>query len=98
VRVHGTTGETPIARFTRDEATALRPLAGMPLYINARDLLRRVGVDCAIEVDGNAYSVPWRLIGERVRVRRRRLRIQTRSIQRPGGSARAGLRRCFAPV
>lgn len=24
--------------------------------------------DCAIEVDGNAYSVPWRLIGERVRV------------------------------
>ena len=24
--------------------------------------------DCAIEVDGNAYSVPWRLIGETVRV------------------------------
>ncbi len=24
--------------------------------------------DCCIEVDGNAYSVPWRLIGERVRV------------------------------
>ena len=24
--------------------------------------------DCAIEVDGNAYSVPWRLIGERVSV------------------------------
>ncbi|MBV9153782.1 MAG: hypothetical protein JO204_18610 [Alphaproteobacteria bacterium] len=24
--------------------------------------------DCAIEVDGNAYSVRWRLIGERVRV------------------------------
>lgn len=68
VRVHGTTGETPIERFTRDEATALRPLAGTPPFINARDLLRRVGADCAIEVDGNAYSVPWRLIGERVRV------------------------------
>ena len=24
--------------------------------------------DCAVEVDTNAYSVPWRLIGERVRV------------------------------
>ena len=36
--------------------------------MTARDLLRRVGADCAIEVDGNAYSVPWRLIGERVRV------------------------------
>jgi hypothetical protein len=36
--------------------------------MSARDLLRRVGADCAVEVDGNAYSVPWRLIGERVRV------------------------------
>ncbi|MGU3419395.1 Mu transposase domain-containing protein, partial [Methylobacterium sp. D54C] len=32
------------------------------------DLVRRVGADCAVSVDGNAYSVPWRLIGERVRV------------------------------
>ena len=28
----------------------------------------RVGADCAVAVDGNAYSVPWRLIGEQVRV------------------------------
>jgi transposase len=68
VRVHGTTGEAPMERFARDEAAALRPLAGTPPFISARDLLRRVGADCAIEVDGNAYSVPWRLIGERVRV------------------------------
>lgn len=27
-----------------------------------------IGADCAVSVDGNAYSVPWRLIGERVRV------------------------------
>lgn len=67
-RVHGTTGEPPIVRFARDEAAALRSLAGTPPFINARDLLRRVGADCAIEVDGNAYSVPWQLIGERVRV------------------------------
>ena len=55
-------------RFTRDEATMLQPLAGIPPFITARDLVRRVGADCAVEVDGNAYSVPWRLIGERVRV------------------------------
>jgi transposase len=68
VRVHGTTGEPPIERFVRDEVAALRPVAGTPPFVSARDLLRRVGADCAIELDGNAYSVPWRLIGERVRV------------------------------
>jgi transposase len=67
-RVHGTTGEPPIERYHRDEARALKPLAGLPPFITARDLVRRVGADCAIEVDGNAYSVPWRLIGERVHV------------------------------
>jgi hypothetical protein len=67
-RIHGTTGEAPIERFIRDEAAMLQPLAGMPRFITARDLVRRVGTDCAVEVDSNAYSVPWRLIGERVRV------------------------------
>jgi hypothetical protein len=68
VRVHGTTGEAPMERFLRDEAMRLRPADGIAPFTTARDLLRRVGADCAIEVDGNAYSVPWRLIGERVRV------------------------------
>jgi hypothetical protein len=67
-RVHGTTGESPRERFDRDEAAALRPLAGLPPFTTARDLVRSVGADCAVAVDGNAYSVPWRLIGERVRV------------------------------
>ena len=34
----------------------------------ARDLIRTVQGDCSVEVDANAYSVPWRLVGERVRV------------------------------
>lgn len=67
-RAHGTTGEAPGARFARDEARALQPLTGVPPFSAARDLVRRVGADCAVSVDGNAYSVPWRLIGERVRV------------------------------
>ena len=68
VRIHGTTGEVPIERFLRDEARALQPLAGRPPFQQSRELVRRVQADCCIEVDGNAYSVPWRLIGERVRV------------------------------
>ena len=46
----------------------LRPIAGVPPFEAARELVRKVGADCAIEVDGNAYSVPLRLIGESVRV------------------------------
>jgi transposase len=67
-RVHGTTGEMPIERFRRSEERALRPVAGIPPFTAARELVRKVQADCAIEVDGNAYSVPWRLIGERVSV------------------------------
>jgi hypothetical protein len=67
-RIHGTTGEPPITRFERDEATALRPIDGRPPFRQRRELSRRVQSDCAIEVDTNAYSVSWRLIGERVQV------------------------------
>lgn len=67
-RVHGTTGEVPIERFRRAEANALRSIAGIPPFAVSRELVRKVQADCAIEVDGNAYSVPWRLIGETVRV------------------------------
>jgi transposase len=68
VRAHGTTGEAPMGRFERDEARRLQPLGGRPPFRSCRDLVRTVRNDCAIEVDGNAYSVPWRLIGERVAV------------------------------
>jgi len=68
VREHGTTGEAPLARFRREEAAALRPLDGRPPFRQVRDLIRRVSSDCCVEVDTNAYSVPWRLIGETVRV------------------------------
>jgi transposase len=68
VRVHGTTGETPIGRFVQAEAAALKPLAGTPPFRTVRELTRQVSSDCTVQVDGNAYSVPWRLIGENVRV------------------------------
>ena len=68
VRVHGTTGEAPIARFERDEAHRLKPLGSRPPFGALRELSRIVGNDCAVEIDTNSYSVPWRLIGERVAV------------------------------
>jgi len=66
-RVHGTTGELPIVRFA-DEAPALRPLGGRAPFGQLRDLVRKVRPDCAIDLDTNSYSVPWRLIGESVQV------------------------------
>jgi transposase len=68
VRVHGTTGEAPIARFVRDEAHRLKALGDRPAFGSLRELSRVVGNDCSVEVDTNSYSVPWRLIGERVAV------------------------------
>ena len=59
-RVHGTTGEVPMVRFARDEAAALQPLADRPPFWTCRTLERRVTNDCAVEVDGKAYSVPLR--------------------------------------
>ncbi|MGD9897104.1 MAG: IS21 family transposase [Candidatus Methylacidiphilaceae bacterium] len=69
VRIHGTTGETPRSRFEREERRALSPLAGRPSYEVARELVRMVSSEACVEVDTNYYSVPWKLIGEAVRVR-----------------------------
>lgn len=68
IRIHGTTGEAPIIRFARDEIHRLKPLGGQPSSGSLRELTRVVGNDCAVEIDTNSYSVPWRLIGERVAV------------------------------
>jgi transposase len=65
-RIHGTTGEAPAGRFARSEAAALRPISSIPSFQAMRELMRKVQADCVIDVDGNSYSVPWRLIGETV--------------------------------
>ena len=68
VRIHGTTGEAPLVRFDRDERHRLRPLADRPSFQPTREWARRVQADCTVELHRNAYSVPWRLLGETVRV------------------------------
>ncbi len=66
-RVHGTTGVAPAERFAH-EAGALRPLGARAPFGQLRDLVRKVQADCAIDLDTNSYSVPWRLIGASVQV------------------------------
>ena len=46
----------------------MKPLGGQPSFGSLRELTRVVGNDCAVEIDTNSYSVPWRLIGERVAI------------------------------
>ena len=46
----------------------LKALGDRPAFGSLRELSRVVGNDCSVEVDTNSYSVPWRLIGERVAV------------------------------
>jgi len=67
-RVHGTTHERPIDRFTRSEQAALTPVGAHPSYLRQRRLLRKVAVDARVEVDTNRYSVPGQFLGETVEV------------------------------
>jgi transposase len=67
-RVHGTTGERPVDRFDSDERAALRPLPANPLAVREQRHRRSVGNDALVAVDGVFYSVPHRLVRERVDV------------------------------
>jgi transposase len=67
-RIHGTTHETPLARFDRDERTALRPLPARALPRREQRLLRTVAHDAFVDVDTVRYSVPHQLIRDRVEV------------------------------
>ncbi|WP_029770402.1 IS21 family transposase [Pseudogulbenkiania sp. MAI-1] len=66
-RIHGTTGMAPKERFD-GERPHLRPVAGIVPFLQVRELIRRVNAEGCVELDTNAYSVPWRLIGEMVTV------------------------------
>lgn len=67
-RIHGTTHETPLARFEREERTALRPLPARALPRRAQRLLRTVAHDAFVDVETVRYSVPHQLIRDRVEV------------------------------
>jgi transposase len=68
-RIHGTTHEVPAERFDRDEKQALRPLPSRVLPARERRITRRVATDCFVDVDTVRYSVPHRLVRDRVEVK-----------------------------
>jgi transposase len=67
VRVHGTTHERPVDRFTQ-EAGALVCTLRQPSFFQALRRSRVVAEDWLVAIDANRYSVPWRLIGKSVDV------------------------------
>jgi hypothetical protein len=67
-REHGTTHEAPRLRFERAEAKWLKPSPATPPAARERRLERRVATDCFVDVDTVRYSVPHKLIRERVEV------------------------------
>ena len=69
-RLHGTTHEPPIMRFER-ECGQLVPLAGQRSFQREARVSRMVAEDYLVSFDTNRYSVPCRLIGQRVEVQRR---------------------------
>lgn len=67
-RVHGTTHERPIDRFTREEHAALRPLPARPLPHREQRLRRRVAHDAFVDLHTVRYSVPYQLVRDHVEV------------------------------
>jgi len=67
-RVHGTTFESPLVRFERDERARLRPLPSRALVVRERRLGRRVALDAMVDVDTVRYSVPHHLVRAQVEV------------------------------
>jgi hypothetical protein len=74
LRVHGTTGEQPLAVFETVERAALLPLPRecFELVVWAKATVHR---DSHICFDKRLYSVPWRLMGKEVWVRATRATV-----------------------
>lgn len=77
VRVHGTTHERPLDRFAV-EAAALVTTAGQAPFRHEAPHRRIVADDYLVSFETNRYSVPFRLIGQEVEVRRQHGQITIR--------------------
>jgi transposase len=67
-RIHGTTGQRPLAAFALEEQVALLPLPMRP-YETVQWKQAKVHQDGQICFERRLYPVPWRLIGKSVWVR-----------------------------
>lgn len=64
-RVHGTTHERPIDRFTRETLT---PLGTRAPYRDERERIRRVPADALVAIGAARYSVPVQYVGRPVTI------------------------------
>jgi transposase len=89
-RCHGTTQEAPRARFEQVEAARLRPLPAAP-YEYGVWKLALVHRDCYVTFENAYYSVPFRLVGQQMRVRggAREVRLYTVDYELVATHARA---------
>lgn len=64
-REHGTTGRRPLEMFEQEERAHLLPLPTRPyeLVVWKRNTVHN---DCHVEFDRRLYSVPWRLVRQKV--------------------------------
>lgn len=67
-RLHGTTGEAPLAAFVAREQAALLPLPPQP-WEPVTWTRARVQADCHLVAAGVAYSVPYAYVGRDLEVR-----------------------------
>lgn len=77
VRVHQTIKEQPIVRFAH-EHVALLPVDDHRSFQSSRTWQRVVKSDATVDVLGNSYSVPYRIIGKSVAVTAHDGRIEIR--------------------
>jgi len=68
-RVHGTTGEAPLAAFAQREQAALQPLPAVPWEL-AVWTTGLVHADCHLRAGRAGYSAPYTYVGRRLDVRR----------------------------
>ncbi len=74
-RVHGTTHEQPVARWSAEQQQ-LQPMGNRPPYACADDRLRRVARDAYVAWNATRYSVPWQYAGREVWVREKAGQIE----------------------
>ena len=67
-RIHGTTKQPPLTRFTETERAVLLPLPAIP-YDLATWKVTTLHRDCYVVFNNAFYSAPFRLIGQRLHVR-----------------------------
>ena len=64
----GDAGDTPQARFEREEVKSLKALEGKAPFSSIQEVKRKVSKDSFVDVETNRYSVQWEHINKDVQV------------------------------